>query len=97
MFGFHDPIRRSASNPVSAMSAGHQLEHVHWLPHPCMRWRREARRGAAPEARLPVETSRRKMSLARPLSRPKPPEAVAEGVPGMGTGLDVKVLRGARW
>ena len=30
-------------------------------------------------------------------SRPKPPEAVAEGVPGMGTGLEVKVLRGARW
>jgi hypothetical protein len=45
----------------------------------------------------PSKPWRRKMSLARRLSRPKPPEAVAEGVPGMGTGLEVKVLRGARW
>jgi hypothetical protein len=37
------------------------------------------------------------MSVSGALSRPKPPEAGAEGVPGMGTGLEVKVLRGARW
>ena len=54
--------------------------------------------GGPLEARsCPSKPWRRKMSLARRLSRPKPPEAVAEGVPGMGTGLEVKVLRGARW
>src|SRR5271163_1430609 len=54
--------------------------------------------GGPLEARsCPSKPWRRKMSLARRLSRPKPPEAVAEGVPGMGAGLEVKVRRGARW
>src|SRR6202167_875030 len=42
--------------------------------------------GGPLEARsCPSKPWRRKMSLARPLSRPKPPEAVAEGQPLQGS------------
>src|ERR1700722_2027368 len=47
----------------------------------------ERPRGGPPEApSCPSKPWRRKMSLARRLSRPKPPEAVAEGQPLQGSG-----------
>src|ERR1035438_10260343 len=53
----------------------------------CVVFGHERRVGGSLEARsCPSKPWRRKMSLARRLSRPEPPEAVAEGQPLQGSG-----------